>query len=123
MIPFDPYAPGARALAILSRTAHLGAMAVLVGGRLLAAGHPALWAWAVATGATGLVLLLTELSHSRSWAHQGRALFVYAHVGALALLAVWPTAALATCLAIGAIGSHLPRTVRKWSLWHRRIVD
>jgi hypothetical protein len=123
MIPRDPYAPGARAIAILSRTAHLGAMAVLVGGRLLAAGHPSLRAWTVATVVTGLVLLLTEMSHSRSWVHQGRGLVVFAHVGAFGLLSVWPTAALAGCLVVGAIGSHLPRSIRKWSLRHRRIVD
>jgi hypothetical protein len=123
MTPLDPYAPGPRAIAILSRTAHLGAMAVLVGGRILAAGHPSLRAWAVATAVTGVALLLTEMSHSRNWAHQGRGLLVYAHVGALALVAVWPTPALATCLVVGAIGSHLPRTVRKWSIRHRRVVD
>lgn len=123
MIAMDPYGPGARAVAILSRTAHLGAMAVLVGGRVLAGGHPALRAWTVATVATGLALLATELTHSRNWPHQGRGLLFYAHVGALGLLAVSPTAALATCLAVGAVASHLPRSVRKWSVWHRRIVD
>ena len=118
-----PYSPGARALAILVRTSHLGTMAVLVGGRYLAAGHPSLHAWGIATAATGLALLVTEIRHSQNWAHQGRGVIAYAHVGALGLIAVWPTAALATCLAIGAVGSHLPRSIRKWSLLHRRIVD
>ncbi len=119
----DPYSPGARAIALLFRTAHLGAMAVLVGGRHLAAGHPSLRAWGIATAVTGFALLVTEIRHSRSWAHQGRGLVAYAHVGALGLVAVWPTAALAACLVVGAAGSHLPRAIRKWSFLRRRVVD
>lgn len=119
--------PGwARAIEIASRTAHLGAMAVLVGGVFLAPGAPALGAWRTVTGATGLVLLATEVRHSRHWPYQGRGVLTLLHVAALALLLVpgaSPRAAVMAALALGSVGSHLPKSVRKWSLRHRRVVD
>lgn len=115
-----------RAIEITSRTAHLGAMAVLVGGVYFAPGDPALGAWRVLTGVTGIALLATEVRHSRHWVYQGRGVVTLLHVAALALLAVpgsSPRAATMVALALGSVGSHLPKSVRKWSLRHRRIVD
>jgi hypothetical protein len=115
-----------RAIEIALRTSHLGAMAILVGGVHLAAGDPALPAWRALTGVTGLGLLATEVRHSRHWVYQGRGLVTLLHVAALGLLLVPGAGArLATALALvlGAVGSHLPKSVRKWSLRHRRIVD
>jgi hypothetical protein len=121
----DPYSGGARALGTALRTLHLGAMAVVVGGVVLGVAGPALRPWQVATVATGLGLLLSEASHSRHWIYQGRGLFTLAHVGALLALgfAGQTRAGAAAALVLGALGSHLPRTVRKWSLRHGRVVD
>ena len=116
----------ARAIGISLRTAHLGAMAVLVGGVYFAAADPALHAWRAITAATGLALLLTEVSHSRHWAYQGRGVVTILHVGALALLvvpAVSGRIAMMAALVLGAVGSHLPKSLRKWSFRHRRVVD
>jgi hypothetical protein len=116
----------ARAIGISLRTAHLGAMAVLVGGVYFAAGNPTLHAWRAITAATGLALLLTEVSHSRHWAYQGRGVVTILHVAALALLAVPAVSgriAMMAALVLGAVGSHLPKSLRKWSFRHRRVVD
>jgi hypothetical protein len=113
-----------RAAGIAVRTAHLGTMAVLTGGAFFGVPHPALRAWAALTAATGLALLGLEASHSRHWAYQGRGVLALLHVAALALIAaLGAPAALGLALGVGAVGSHLPRAVRKWSLRHRCVVD
>jgi hypothetical protein len=117
---------GERALAIVIRTAHISAMAILVGGYYFAALDPSLRLWKILTAATGLALLLSETSHSRHWVYQARGVITLAHVGALALIPLSGVAgrsALVAALVIGSIGSHLPRSVRKWSFRHGRIVD
>ena len=122
---------GERALAIVIRTTHIGAMAILVGGHHFAALDPSLRLWKILTAATGLALLLSEASRSRHWFYQVRGVIALAHVGALALIPISVLAgrpalagsALVAALVIGSIGSHLPKTVRKWSFRHRRIVE
>jgi hypothetical protein len=112
-----------RAVAIALRTAHLGAMALLAGGAWwgLPAGElrGALWA----TTLSGLALVVSEASHSRHWVYQGRGLLVLAHVGAAGLLGALGPGALMGALVVGAIGSHLPKGLRAWSLRHRAVVD
>jgi hypothetical protein len=112
-----------RAVGIALRTAHLLAMAVLAGGAWF--GVPAaelrgaLWA----TVLSGLALGVSEASHSRHWIYQGRGLLTLAHVAAAALASAWGPAAMVGALVIGAVGSHLPKGLRAWSLRHRSIVD
>ena len=119
-----PRARWERGVTIAVRTAHLGAMAVLVGGVYFDAPGAALRVWGVLTVATGAVLLAAEASHSRHWIYQGRGIATLVH-GAIALLLVTASgrAATAAALVIGAAGSHLPRTIRKWSFRHRRVLD
>jgi hypothetical protein len=117
---------GARSLAILVRTAHLAAMAFLVGGRHFRVEEAALQPWPVLTALTGVGLLASEASHSRHWIHQVRGVTAVVHVGVAALVSVAPgmtRPAIAAALIIGSVGSHLPRTIRKWSLLRRRIMD
>ncbi len=114
-----------RAIGIAARTAHLAAVALVVGGAFALPGtHRPLWdALAVATG---VVLLATEAIHSRHWVYQGRGLATLAHVGVLAAIPLAPRlspAALLLALCIGSVGSHLPRSVRKWSLRHGRVLE
>jgi ammonia channel protein AmtB len=115
-----------RSIEIAVRTAHVGAMALLVGGHHFSAACSSLRPWHVLTVVTGLALLVTEASHSRHWVYQARGVITLVHAGLVALVVVTPGAArvaIAAALIVGSIGSHLPRTVRKWSLRHRRIVD
>lgn len=117
---------GRRSVEIAVRTAHIGAMALLVGGHHFSTASASLRPWHVLTAITGVALLATEASHSRHWAYQARGLLSMLHVGVVALIAVAPGAAgfaIAAALIIGSVASHLPRTVRKWSLRHRRVMD
>jgi hypothetical protein len=115
-----------RGIGIVVRAGHLAAMALLLGAVHFAAPEEALETWRVLTIASGLALLLIEVSHgSRHWVYQGRGVVTLLHVASLALLlvpgggrAVWVAA-----LGLGAVGSHLPRRMRKWSFRHRRVVD
>ena len=122
----DPYSRGARSIGIVLRTAHLFAMAVFVGGVQLAAPAAAVQPWRTLAIATGVLLLGSELTHGlRSWPWQVRGLATVAHVAALGLLAVGGLERTATAFALvlGAVGSHAPKSIRKWSLRHRRVVD
>jgi hypothetical protein len=124
MSAFDPYSPGARAIALGLRTTHLGAMAIVVGGVHFAVPVASLRSWIALTAASGAGLLASELSHSRHWPYQGRGLAAIAHVAALSLVLVGETRlATAVALVLGAVGSHLPKKIRKWSLRHRAVVE
>jgi hypothetical protein len=115
----------ARAIDIPLRTAHVAAMAIVVGGTFATAAVP-VHPWLAVTAATGAALLLSEASHSRHWVYQGRGLIALAHVAVLGAVSAWPGAArpvLVTALVVGSVGSHLPRSVRKWSLRHRRVME
>ncbi len=113
----DPYAPLPRFLGLAARTAHLFAMAVLVGGIWVGAPRPELLRWGAAVVVTGLLLLASEVSHDpRAWPLQASALAVLAHVAAMGLMVVDRRAATALALVIGAAGSHAPKRLRKWSL-------
>jgi len=121
----DPYSGGARAIAVVLRTAHLLAMAVFVGGAFAGTPDASVRIWRLLAFATGAALLASELSHGRHWLYQGRGVVALAHVGVLALLGVggMDRYACAAALVIGSIGSHMPRSLRKWSFRHGRVVD
>ncbi len=118
MASFDPYSGPARALNIALRTAHLGAMAVLTGGVAFGVPGAASGAAAALTVGTGAALLLSEMSHGRGGLGVGRGLLALLHVAIAAALfaAGHGRAGAATALAVGAVGSHLPRSLRRWSL-------
>ena len=121
----DPYSPAARALAIVLRTLHLLAMAGLVGGVFVAPGDPSIATWRLLTVVSGVALLVTEVSHGPHWAYQGRGIATIAHIAVLGLLGVegMERTACIAALVVGALGSHMPRALRKWSFRHRRVVD
>ena len=123
MAQIDLHFLGKKAIGIPLRVAHLGAMAMLVGGRVLAPAHASLHSWQLLTAATGAALLVTEASHSRHWVYQGRGLMVLAHVALAGLVAFAGSGPAVAALVVGAVGSHLPRSVRWWSLRHRRLVE
>jgi hypothetical protein len=114
-----------RLIGIALRAGHTAAMALLVGGAFLAP-HADLHLWQALTAGTGVALLVSETSHSRHWIYQGRGLTTIAHVGVLGLVLVASelrTPAHLAAVALGSIGSHLPRSLRKWSFRHGRIMD
>jgi hypothetical protein len=99
------------------------AMAALAGGAWAGAPETGLRGAALATALSGAALLLSEASHSRHWIYQGRGLAALAHLAASLLALRWGPVALAAALVIGAVGSHLPKALRCWSLRHRAVVD
>jgi hypothetical protein len=117
---------GKRAIEIAVRTAHIGAMALLAGGHHFGVAFGPLRPWHLLTALTGAALLVSEARHSRNWVHQARGVITLLHVGLVALIAVAPGTArlaIAAALIVGSVGSHLPRSVRKWSLRYWRIMD
>jgi len=120
--PGEPLLRGERALGVVLRTAHLAAMALAVGAAAWAPAAVPTWlGWSAGTGAALLVL---EASHGPHWAVQVRGLLVLSHVAVLGLLYAGAAAsALLAALCLGAIGSHLPKRLRKWSVLHRRTLE
>jgi ammonia channel protein AmtB len=101
-------------------------MALLTGGQHFAVASGSLRPWHLLAALTGVALLSIEASHSRHWIYQARGVLVLAHVGLVALIAIAPGTArvmIVAALIVGSVGSHLPRSVRKWSLRHWRVVD
>jgi len=118
--------PGARRLLDVGvRAAHLLAVGMYVGGIAWHAPAPKVRNWRALTIASGTALLVVEASASPHWPHQCRGLTTIAHAALLAPAHHWPGRAFpaaVTALLIGAVGSHLPRSVRKWSLLRRRVM-
>ena len=117
--------PGwSRALDILFRTAHIGVIGILLGGAVFQAPLPELHHYAHLVVLTGLGLVATELHHSLRWPHEGRGLLAVSHMLPVVLLHLWPNLCaemLWVALIIGAIGSHMPRNLRHWSLVYGKV--
>ena len=114
-----------RALNITLRTAHIGAMAVLVGGhafdvvpdRLL----PILWL----TVGTGAALVAIEAGPRLLWFHQGRGLMTMSKLALLsAVLVAWDyrLPILLGVLVLASVGSHMSARYRYYSVIQRRVV-
>ena len=126
MTPDDaPRVSAERLVGISVRTAHIIVTSIYVGGRLWDVPPEKLRLWRDLTAATGTALLISEARHSANWPHQGRGLTTVAHIGALLPGQLEPRLAKASPLAamlIGSVGSHLPRSLRKWSVLRGKIM-
>lgn len=125
MPAYDPYSGAARAVAVALRTAHILCMGIFVGAVFAGGADPSLRTWRWLAIATGVALLVTEVSHGRHWLWQGRGVATLAHVAVLGLLGVsglerW---AVAAAVVVGSVGSHMPRSLRKWSFRHGRVME
>lgn len=117
--PPGPHLSRDRLAGIAARTAHLLATSVYVGGRVMNQSDERLRRWRRLSVLSGVVLLATEARHSRAWPRQGRGLSTFAHIAVLAPARLSPLAAKAAPLAalvIGSVGSHLPRSIRTWTI-------
>jgi hypothetical protein len=117
--------PGwSRALDILLRTGHIGVAGVLLGGATFGASLTAVHHYSLLVVLTGLGLVATELHHSLRWPHEGRGLMALGHMLPIVLLHLWPALCvelLWIALVVGAIGSHVPRSWRHWSLVYGKV--
>jgi hypothetical protein len=115
-----------RALNIALRTAHIGAMGILLGGYAFeVAGDRLLWALWFTVG-TGLALAALESGGRLSWLHEVRGVMNLAKVGLFLLVPVAGEARLPillTVVVLGSLASHMPKRFRHYSLLRRQVID
>jgi hypothetical protein len=114
-----------RGLNIGLRTAHIGAMGILLGGHAFDVAperlHVSLWL----TIGTGVALAVVEAGPRLLWFLQGRGLVTMTK---LALLCAVPLAwdhrlpILLTVIVLASVGSHMSARYRYYSLRHRRVI-
>ncbi len=118
--------PYARAWNIAARTAHIAAIAVLVGGHAfdVPTDKLTLTLWlAIVTGA--VLVVLEAFSVRLRWLVQGRGLLVLAK---LVLLLIIPLAwssrlpILLVVIVLASVGSHMPARFRYYSIVERRVL-
>lgn len=115
-----------RAVDIVLRTVHIAGAGILVGGHVYGVDAGRLVGALAVTVASGAGLIATEIWHSRHWPYQVRGILVMLKLAALGFVLVWWPGrvwVLLVVLAVGTIGSHVPRRYRHYSLVHRRCVD
>jgi hypothetical protein len=115
--------PHARAWNVASRTLHLSAISVLVGGHAfgIAAGRLEPWLWVAIL--TGAALVAIEVYPSADWLAQGSGLFVLAKLALLIVILFawsWRVPILFAVIALAGVGSHMPGRYRHYSLIYRR---
>jgi hypothetical protein len=115
-----------RALNIALRTAHIGAMGVLLGGHAFDVDPDRLLVILWLTIVTGGALAVVEIAGPRLlWFHQGRGLMTMAK---LVLLCVVPFAwdhrlwILLAVIVIASVGSHMPARFRYYSVLRREVI-
>jgi hypothetical protein len=114
-----------RALNIALRTAHIGAMGLLLGGHAFGVPPDRLQVSLWLTIGTGVALAAVEAGPRLLWFHQARGLMTMAK---LALLCAVPVAwdyrlpILLAVIALGSVGSHMPARYRYYSVMYRRVV-
>lgn len=117
--PAGPHLSRDRLVGISARTAHLLATSVYVGACVMDQPEGRRRPWRRLSVLTGVALLVTEARHSRDWPRQGRGLSTLAHIGVLAPAHLTPaagTSAPLAALVIGSVGSHLPKSIRTWTV-------
>jgi hypothetical protein len=107
------------------RTLHLLALAG-VGGGVLFGLERDLWVnyWWLAM-ASGVLMMLMDMLSNTVWLVQVRGVVLYVKLILLACLGIypeWDTLILAVIIIISAVISHAPRTLRYYSIYHRRVV-
>jgi len=99
---------------------------MLFGGIVWAVPFVRLSGWHNLTIATGSAMIVLNIFRSRHWPYQGRGLVSAVHIGLLWLIHVRPemrVPLVVTVLIVGVIGSHMPGSIRHWSVIHRRRID
>jgi hypothetical protein len=108
------------------RSWHIGTSSVFFGGLVFLVPFTRLAAWHHLAIATGIIMIIFNTLKSRHWPYQGRGVAALLHVGIVWSVHIWPGQAaplLATALAIGVTGSHMPGSIRHWSLIHGKRID
>jgi len=116
LFPVEPRGfPFRRMIRTLLRAVHILAGGVLLSAYLFNQDAAVIHTWFMATFASGLLLLATDLHSSFAFILEWRGLSVLSKVALLALVPVldgWEVFILSTVLMAGAISSHLPGKFR-----------
>jgi len=124
LLPHPPRRlPHARAWNVASRTIHLAAVSVLVGGHVFDAPPERLEPWLWLAVASGAVLIAIEVYGTFDWLAQGSGLFVLAKLALLLTIPFawsWRVPILFAAVALAGVGSHMPGRYRHYSLIYRR---
>jgi hypothetical protein len=111
---------------LIFRSWHIGTSSVFFGGVFFLIPFARLAAWHHLALATGVIMIIFNTLKSRHWPYQGRGAAALLHVCVVWSVHLWPGQAvpvLSTALALGVIGSHMPGSIRHWSLVHGRRID
>lgn len=114
-----------RALNIGLRTAHIGAMGVLLGGHAFDIAPENLEVGLWLTVGTGVALAVVESGARPLWLHQGRGLMTMAKLVLLsAVLLAWEyrLPILLAVVVIASVGSHMPGRFRYYSVLKRQVI-
>ncbi len=114
-----------RALNIAMRTAHIGAMGVLLGGHAFDVSPERLIVILWLTIGTGVVMVAIESGGRLLWFHQARGVMTIAK---LALICAVPLAwdyrlpILLAVIVLGSVASHMPGRYRHYSVVYREVL-
>ena len=122
---FPPPLPAARLCKVVLRTVHLMSTSVLVGGYAFGAPAARLLPWLYAAVATGVAMIFYEAYPTLGFVFEGWGLMLLAKLGLLCAMGLVGRTRLPILLAVvalAAIGSHMPRRWRHYSLLHRKVM-
>ena len=114
-----------RALNIGLRTAHIGAMGVLLGGHAFDVSPDRLKLSLWLTIGTGLALVALESRFRPLWFHQGRGLMTFAKLGLLCTVQVawdYRLPILLMVVVLASVGSHMRARFRYYSVIYREVI-
>jgi hypothetical protein len=109
--------PGRRWVRTTSRTAHIIAFSILLGGHVFGASAEALLPWLYASIATGAALAATDLHQSFLWLGEVRGVAILGKLALLCVVPFWWEARIAILIAVvmvGSVVSHMPSRYRYW---------
>jgi hypothetical protein len=114
-----------RALNIALRTAHIGAMGVLLGGHAFDVTPERLKLTLWLTIGTGVALAAVESGFRLLWFHQGRGFMTMVKIALIAsVLLAWDyrLPILLVVVVIASVGSHMPGRFRYYSVVYREVI-
>jgi hypothetical protein len=110
---------------VLLRTLHLMAFGLVLGGYAYDVEPERVTPALIATIVTGALLVMLEIHGDPRWPFLGKGLFVLAKLALLLLVPLFPggrVPLLVAVVVLAAVGAHMPRRLRHYSVLGRRVV-
>ena len=115
-----------RWLNIALRTAHIGAMGILLGGHAFNVDPERLMLALWLTIGTGVGLIALESGAKLLWLHQGRGIMVIVKLALICFVPLfwdYRLPILLTVVVVGSVGSHMSGRFRYYSVYYREVVQ